>query len=66
MVRTHETIDVFKEIPENSGRHQAPPPPPPQALVALDQLLATNNALIWRLVVNKERRGARELQQQPR
>jgi hypothetical protein len=61
MVRTHGTMDVFKEIPENSIRRQAPPPPPPpQALVALDQLLATQNALMQRLVANEERCEARE------
>jgi hypothetical protein len=54
-------MDVFKEIPENSIRRQAPPPPPPpQALVALDQLLATQNALMQRLVANEERCEARE------
>jgi hypothetical protein len=61
MVRIRETMDAFKEIPENSGCHQAPPPPPPQALVALDQLLATQNALMQRLVANEEHREAHEL-----
>jgi hypothetical protein len=59
MVRTRGTMDVFNEIPEHIRRRQAPPPPPPQALFALDQLLATQNALMQRLVVNEERCEAR-------
>jgi hypothetical protein len=46
-------MDVFEELPDNS-RHRHGPPPLPQALGALDQLLATQNALMKRLVVNKE------------
>jgi hypothetical protein len=61
MVRTRGTMDMFKELPENSGRHQAPLPWP-QAPIILDQLLATQNALMQRLVVNEERREAHELQ----
>jgi hypothetical protein len=61
MVRTRGTMDVFEELPENSGRRQAPLPWP-QAPVILDQLLATQNALMQRLVVNEERREAHELQ----
>jgi hypothetical protein len=57
MVRTRGTMDMFKEVLENSGCRHAPPPPP-QALVALDQLLATQNALMHRLVVNEECREA--------
>jgi hypothetical protein len=59
-------MDVFEELPDNS-RHRHGPPPLPQALGALDQLLATQNALMKRLVVNKEHWEAPELlqQQQP-
>jgi hypothetical protein len=46
MERAHGTMDVFEEIPETSGRHHVPPTPLPQAPVALDQLLATQNALM--------------------
>jgi hypothetical protein len=62
MVRTHGTMDVFEELPENSRHRQAPPPPPPQAPVALGQLLATQNALMQRLVANEERHELIELQ----
>jgi hypothetical protein len=61
MVRNRGTMDMFEELPENSRRYQAPPPPLPQAPVALDQLLAIQNALMQRLVVNEERHEAREL-----
>jgi hypothetical protein len=64
MVQIRGTMDVFEELPDNYGRHQAPPPPSPQALVALDQLLATQNALMQRLVANEESREAHELLQQ--
>jgi hypothetical protein len=40
-------------------------PPLPQAPIFLDQLLATQNALMQRLVANDERRESREQQQQP-
>jgi hypothetical protein len=45
MVRTRGIMDVLDELPKNSRLHQEPPPlsPPP---VALDQLLATQNALM--------------------
>jgi hypothetical protein len=64
MVQTRGTVDVFEGIPDNSGRRQAPPPPPPQALLALNQLLATENALMQGVVANEERREAHELLQQ--
>jgi hypothetical protein len=60
MVRTRGIIDVFEELPENSRRRQAPPLPP-QTPVALDQLLATQNTLMQRLVANEECCEAREL-----
>jgi hypothetical protein len=60
MVRTRGTMDMFEELPEINGCHQAPPPPP-YAPVALDQLLTTQNDLMQRLVVNEECRKAREL-----
>jgi hypothetical protein len=56
-------MDMFDELTENSRCCQAPPPLL-HALVALDQLLATQNALMQRLVVNEERREARELLRQ--
>jgi hypothetical protein len=45
MVQTRGTMNVFKELPKNSERRQAPAPPP-QAPIALNQLLATQNALM--------------------
>jgi hypothetical protein len=56
-------MDVFEEISENSESCQAHPLPPPQTPVALDQLLATHNALMQKLVANEERREACEQQQ---
>jgi hypothetical protein len=65
------------DIPEGSvghGRGQVPrgsappppptPPPPPPPPISLEQLLATQNDLMRRLVVNDERHGAER--QQPR
>jgi hypothetical protein len=45
MVQTHETMGTFEELPKNS-EHCRAPPPLPQALITLDQLLATQNALM--------------------
>jgi hypothetical protein len=64
MVQTHGTMDMFEEMPKNSEHHQEPPPPSSQAPIALDQLLATQNALMQRLAVNEKHREACELQQQ--
>jgi hypothetical protein len=68
MVRTRTSEDAILDIPEGSvgrGRGQVPrggaPPPPP---VSMEQLLATQNDLMRRLVENYERRGAER--QQPR
>jgi hypothetical protein len=68
MVHTRTVEELKLDGPEGSaghGRGQIPcgdaPPPPP---VSLEQLLATQNDLIRRLVENDERRGAER--QQPR
>jgi hypothetical protein len=64
-------MDSILEIPEGSircGHGQVPcggaPPSPPRPPVSLEQLLATQNDLMRRLVENDERRGAER--QQPR
>jgi hypothetical protein len=61
MVRTRTSEDPMLDIPEGSvkhGRGQVPrgsaPPPPPRSLVSLEQLLATQNNLMRRLVENGE------------
>jgi hypothetical protein len=71
MVHTRTSKDPILDIPEGSigcGHGQVPrgsaPPVPPRPPVSLEQLLATQNDLIWRLVENDERRGAER--QQPR
>jgi hypothetical protein len=71
MVHTWTSEDSILDIPEGSverGRGQVPrdsaPPPPPQSPVSLEQLLATQNDLMRRLVENDEHRGAKR--QQPR
>jgi hypothetical protein len=68
MVHTRTFEDAILDIPEGSvgrGRGQVPrggaPPPPP---VSLEQLLATQNDLMRRLIENDEHRGAEH--QQPR
>jgi hypothetical protein len=68
MVHTRTFEDSILDIPEGSvgrGRGQVPhgvaPPPPP---VSLEQLLATQNELMRRLIENDERRGTEH--QQPR
>jgi hypothetical protein len=68
MVRTRTSDDPILDIPEGSvgrGRGHGPrgggPPHPP---IILEQLLATQNDLMRRLVENDERRGAER--QQPR
>jgi hypothetical protein len=68
MVRTRTVEELNLDRPEGSagrGHGQIPcggaPPPPP---VSLEQLLATENNLMKRLVENDERRGAER--QQPR
>jgi hypothetical protein len=71
MLRTRTSEDFILDIPEGSvgcGHGQVPrdsaPPPPPRAPVSLEQLLATQNDLMRRLVENDERRGVEH--QQPR
>jgi hypothetical protein len=71
MVHTRTSEDPILGISEGSarcGRGQAPhgnaPPPPPHPLVSLEQLLATQNDLMRRLVENDKRRGVER--QQPR
>jgi hypothetical protein len=61
MVRTRTSEDAILDIPKRSvgrGCGQVPrggaPPPPP---VSLEQLLATQNDLMRRLIENDERRG---------
>jgi hypothetical protein len=68
MMRTRTSEDVILDILEGSvgrGRGQVPcggaPPPPP---VSLEQLLATQNDLMRRLIENDKHRGAER--QQPR
>jgi hypothetical protein len=65
MVRTRTFKDSILDILEVSigrGYGQVPcgsaPPPLPRPLVSLEQLLATQNDLMRRLVENNERRGA--------
>jgi hypothetical protein len=61
MERTRTSEDTILDIPEGSterGHGQVPcggaPPSPP---VSLEQLLAMQNDLMWRLIENDERRG---------
>jgi hypothetical protein len=68
MVHTRTSEDAILDIPEGSvghGRGQDPcggvPPPPP---VSLEQLLATQNDLMRRLVENDECHGAEHQQPQ--
>jgi hypothetical protein len=68
IVHTRTSEDSILDIPEGSigrGRGQVPcggaPPPPP---IRLEQLLATHNDQMRRLVENDQRRGAER--QQPR
>jgi hypothetical protein len=68
MVRTRTSEDSILDIPMGSvgcGRGQVPhggaPPPPP---ASLEQLLATQNDLMRRLVENDECRGAERQQPQ--
>jgi hypothetical protein len=65
MVHTRMSEELSLNIPEGSagrGRGQVPhgnaPPPPPHLPVSLEQLLATQNDLMRRLVENDERHRA--------
>jgi hypothetical protein len=67
MVRTRTFEDPILNIPEGSvgrGHGQVPrgsaPPPPPHPPVSLQQLFATQNDLMRRLVGNDEPRGAEQ------
>jgi hypothetical protein len=69
MVPTRTFEDPIIDIPEGStgcGHVQVPrsnaPPPPPHRVVSLEQLLATQNDPMRRLVENDERRGAERQQ----
>jgi hypothetical protein len=69
MVHTRTSEDPILDVPEGSircGRGQVPcggaPPPPPRPPVSLEQLLATQNDLVRRLVENDERHGAERQQ----
>jgi hypothetical protein len=68
MVHTRTSKDSILNIPKGSvgcGHGQVPrggAPPPPH--VSLEQLLATQNELMRRLIENDERRGTKR--QQPR
>jgi hypothetical protein len=66
MVRTRTFEELNHDSPEGSlgrGRGHVPrggaPPPPPPPPVSLEQLLATQNDLMRRLVENDEHRGAK-------
>jgi hypothetical protein len=65
MVHISTSEELILDILEGSARRgcgQAPhgnaPPPPPHLPVSLEQLLATQNDLMRRLVENDERHGA--------
>jgi hypothetical protein len=69
MVHTRTSEELILDILEGSirrGRGQAPcgkaPPPPPHPPVSLEQLLATQNDLMRRLVENDECLGAERQQ----
>jgi hypothetical protein len=69
MVHIGTSKDYILDIPEGSvgcGHGQVPcggaPPPTPRPPVSLEQLLATQNDLMRRLVENDERRGAEHQQ----
>jgi hypothetical protein len=71
MVRTRTFEELNLNSPEGSARrghgqvpHGGAPPPPPRPPISLEQLLATQNDLMRRLVENDERRGAERQQPQ--
>jgi hypothetical protein len=71
MVCTRSSEDSILDIPEGSvgrGHGQVPhggaPPPPPPPAISPEQLLATHNELMRRLIENDECRGTER--QQPR
>jgi hypothetical protein len=69
MMRTRTFEELSRNSPEGSaghGRGQVPrggaPPPPPRPPVSLEQLLATQNDLMRRLIENDEHHGAKHQQ----
>jgi hypothetical protein len=69
MVRARTFEEAILDIPEGSigrGCGQVPrggaPPPPPPPPVSLEELLATHNELMRRLVENNEHRGVEHQQ----
>jgi hypothetical protein len=69
MVRTRTFEDPILDNPKGSIErgcghvpHSDAPPPPPRPPVSLEQLLATQNDLMRRLVENDERHGAERQQ----
>jgi hypothetical protein len=69
IVRTRTFEELSFDNPEGSvrcGRGQVPhggaPPLPPRPPISLEQLLATQNDLMRRLIENDERRGAERQQ----
>jgi hypothetical protein len=64
MLRTRTSEDPILDIPEGSVGRGGAPPPPPHPPVSLEQLLATQNDLMRRLVENDGRRGAERQQPQ--
>jgi hypothetical protein len=62
MMHTRTFEDPILDIPIVRGHGQVPhggaPPPPPHLPISLEQLLATQNDLMRRLVENDERHGA--------
>jgi hypothetical protein len=69
MVRTRTSEDSILNIPKRlvgHGHGQVPrdsaPPPPPRSPVSLEQLLATQNELMRRLVQNNEHHGSKRQQ----
>jgi hypothetical protein len=72
MVQTHLGKGVIDDVPESSThrrgafRPPVPPPSPPIPLVSLEQLLASQNAMMQRLVAIDERQvGQTQQHQQP-
>jgi hypothetical protein len=70
MVRTHSGKGEYDDVPESSShrrgafRPPVPPPSPPMPPVSLKQLLASQNAIMQRLVEIGECQVGRSQQQQ--
>jgi hypothetical protein len=72
MVRTHSGKGMIDDVPESStcrhgtSRPPVPPPSPPMPLVSIEQLLASQNAIMQRLAAIDERQaGQTQQHQQP-